>query len=84
MNTQQHDTLAIVQRVITEVTGNDIEDITIDADLEDDLGIDMVREFPAIVIKLQKELDVTLPVKTVKECATVAELVELLDDEREL
>jgi acyl carrier protein len=82
--TSEQDTFHIVQRIIAETTGIDVEEITLDADLEEDLGIDMMREFPAIVIKIQKEIDVVLPVKAVKECVTIAELVELIDDEREL
>ncbi len=79
-----HDTLSVVQRIIAEVTGNDIEDITLDADLEEDLGVEMLHELPLIVLKIQKELDVKLSMAAVKDCATVAELVELIDDEREL
>ena len=80
----KNDTFTIIQHIIAETTGNDMEDITLDADLEDDLGINMMDEFPAIVTKIQKQIDVILPVSAVKECATVAELVELVDDEREL
>jgi acyl carrier protein len=79
-----HDTFAIVQRIIAETTGNELEDITLDADLEEDLGINMMNEFPMIVTKIQKNIDVVLPVNSVKECVTVAELVELVDDERDL
>ncbi len=78
------DTFTIVQHIIAETTGNDLEDITLDADLEEDLGINMMDEFPAIVTKIQKQIEVILPVSSVKECATVAELVELVDDERDL
>jgi len=80
----KNDTFTIIQHIIAETTGNDMEDITLDADLEDDLGINMMDEFPVIVTKIQKQIEVILPVSAVKECATVAELVELVDDEREL
>ncbi len=83
-NKSAHDTFTIVQRIIAETTGNDMEDITLDADFEDDLGIDMMHELPAIVMRIQKEIDVKLSMQAVKDCATVAELVELIDDEREL
>jgi acyl carrier protein len=80
-----HDTFAVVQRVIAEVTGNEYEDITLDADLEEDLGIDMMSEFPAIVLKIKKEVpEIVIPTSRFIECATVAELVELIDDERDL
>jgi len=78
------DTFLIVQQIIAETTGNDVEDITLDADLEEDLGMNMLHELPAIVMKIQKQIDVKLPIQAVRECATVAELVELIDDEREL
>jgi acyl carrier protein len=79
-----NDTFFIVQHIIAETTGIDIEDITLDADLEEDLGINMMSEFPAIITKIQKQIEVNLPVSAVKECAVVAELVELIDDERDL
>lgn len=78
------ETFAAVQQVIADVTGNEPEDITQYADLEEDLGIDMLTEFPAILMKLQKNYDITLPMHLAKECVTVDELVELVDDEREL
>ena len=83
MATQQHNTFAILQRIIAETTGNDLEDITLDAEPEEDLGITMM-ELSSIVAKLQKELDIRLSMKAVKDCATVAEFVELIDDERDL
>jgi acyl carrier protein len=83
-STGHSDTFGVVQRVIAEVTGLDYEDITLDADIEEDLGIEMMSEFPAIVVRLQKELDVVLSMPVVRDCVTIAELVELIDDEREL
>ena len=83
-NTQEEDTFLIIQQIIAETTGIDLEDITLDADLEEDLGINMLSEFPVIITKIQKQIDVILPVASVKECVTVADLVELVDDEREL
>lgn len=77
-------TFQIVQRVISEVTGNNLEDITLDADLENDLGIDMRTEFLAIITRIQRSIDVVLPISDVKNCLTVAELVELVEEEREL
>ena len=80
----KNDTLSVVQRVIAEITGNDIEDITLDADIEEDLGIDMISEFPVIVMRIQKELEVLLPKAAVRDCVIIAELIELIDDERDL
>jgi acyl carrier protein len=80
-----HDTFALVQRIIAEVTGNEMDDITLDADLEEDLGINMMTEFPAVITKLKKEVpEVIIPTSAFMDCATVAELVELIDEEREL
>lgn len=82
---QANHILGIVQRVIAEITGNEIDDITMYADLEEDLGIDMISELPAIVTKLKMELpDVRLPMSSVMECTTIEELVELIEEEREL
>lgn len=78
------DTFFILQHIIAETTGIELEEITLDADLEEDLGINMMSEFPVIITKIQKKIDVNLPVSAVKDCQTVADLVELIDDEREL
>jgi acyl carrier protein len=77
-------TFQVVQHVISEATGNDPEDITLDAALADDLGIEMLTDFLPIVKGIQKHIDVILPTQEVKRCLTVAELVELVDEEREL
>ena len=80
-----NDTFGIVRRIIAETSGIELEEITLDADIEEDLGINMVNEFPVIVTKIQQALpDVFLPVQSVKDCVTIAELVELIDEEREL
>ena len=81
---KEEDTFLILQNIIADTTGIDLEDITMDADLEEDLGINMMSEFPVIITKIQKKIDVNLPVSAVKECVTVADLVELVEDEREL
>jgi acyl carrier protein len=79
------DTFNIVQSIIADTTGNEIDDITLDADLEEDLGINMINEFPAIVTKIKLDIpDVKLPITSVLECTTVGELVDLIDEEREL
>ncbi len=74
----------IVQQVISDITGNDLEDITLDALIEDDLGVNMMTEFLPIIKGIQKQVDVILPIKEVKHCLTIAELVELIDEEKDL
>jgi acyl carrier protein len=84
MPANPNDTFFILQHIIAETTGIELEEITLDADLEEDLGVNMMSEFPVIITKIQKQIEVNLPVSSVKECATIADLVELVDDEREL
>jgi acyl carrier protein len=79
-----NDTFSSIQRIIAEVTGNELEDITLDAEFEEELGIDAMTELPVIWSKVQREFDIILPIAVVRDCATVAELVELVDDERDL
>ncbi|SRR5258708_5862928 len=82
--TPANDTFLVLQHIVAETTGIEMEEITLDADFEEDLGINMMSEFPVIITKIQKQIEVNLPVSAVKECATIADLVELVDDEREL
>ncbi len=76
----------ITIEAIQERTGLEKDDITLDALLEDDLGINMISDFPAIIKKINKQLDIKMPLQDqdfideLKECETVAELVDLIED----
>jgi acyl carrier protein len=84
------DTFTIVQHSIAEVSGWDPEEITLDSRFdEEDLGLSMSDEFPMMVARIRKKLSdlgetITLPLEDVRNCEVVAELIELIDDEREL
>jgi len=79
-----------LRQLITEVTGNDIEEVIPDADLEEDLGLDLDVDTSRIVDRINQEFDIDLSEKTVyKELteeahASVAELAKLVYDEYEL
>ncbi len=77
------DTFLRLQRVIADNTGHDPEEITLDTDFEDDLGLDMDNDFAALVPAIKREFsDVNISSKAIMNSATVAELVELIDDEQ--
>ena len=79
-----------LRQLITDLTGNDIEEVIPDADLEEDLGLDLDVDIARLVDQINKEFDIELSEKTVyKELteeahATIAELAKLVYDEYEL
>jgi len=82
LNTQKENTFARLQRVIADSTGHDHEEITLDTDFEVDLGLDPETDFPNLIPAIKMEFqEITLPNQDILACATVAELVERIDDE---
>lgn len=76
------DTFTKVQRIIADSTGHDVEEITLDTDFEEDLGLDTETDFPNLVPAIKMEFrDINLSNQEILNCATVAELVERIDDE---
>ncbi|CAN5291468.1 hypothetical protein BH10PAT2_BH10PAT2_2890 [soil metagenome] len=76
------DTFTRLQRVIAESTGHDVEEITLDTDFEDDLGLDTETDFPNLIPAIKMEFrEITLSNQEILNCATVAELIERIDDE---
>lgn len=78
------------RQLLTDITGNDIEEVVPDADLEEDLGLDLDVDISRLVDRINKEFEIELNEKTVyKELteeahASVAELAKLVYDECEL
>lgn len=79
-----------LRQLLTDLTGNDIEEVVPDADLEEDLGLDLDVDASRLVQHINKEFAINLSEKNVyKELtedthATVAELAKLVYDEHEL
>lgn len=79
----------IVIQAINEVTGVDTEEITLDAHVEDDLGIDLVTTFPKIMQEINLNMGGQLPLRDpefvadLKEAETVGELVDVIGAELE-
>lgn len=79
-----------LRQLITDLTGNDIEEVVPDADLEEDLGLDLDVDIARLVDQINKEFSIELNEKTVyKELteeahASIAELAKLVYDEYEL
>lgn len=86
---KKQDVLQIVASAVSDVTGLDVSDVTLDSALEDDLGLDMVESFPKIMREVNEQLDGVLPlsernfVNDLKSCETIAELVDLIEVESE-
>jgi acyl carrier protein len=78
-----------VIQAINEVTGVDTDEITIDAHIEDDLGIDLVSTFPKIMQEINFNMNSQLPlrdpkfVEDLKDAETVGELVDVISAELE-
>jgi len=78
------------RQLLTDITGNDIEEVVPDADLEEDLGLDLDVDISRLVDRINKEFEIELNEKIVyKELteeahASVAELAKLVYDEYEL
>ncbi len=79
-----------LRQLLTDITSNDIEEVVPDADLEEDLGLDLDTDTGRLVDYINKEFDINLNEKNVyKELtenahASVAELAKLVYDEYEL
>ena len=78
-----------VIQAISEITGFDEEDITMDSSLEEDIGVDMIQTFPKIMQNLNQNMDNQLPLRNIdfvnelKYADTVGELVEVIKSEVE-
>lgn len=80
--TKIEDTFTRLQRVIADSTGHEIEEISLDTNFEDDLGLDADTDFPGLVPAIKMEFrEVALSNQMILNCATMAELVERIDDE---
>ncbi len=79
-----------LRQVLVELTGNDIEEVVPDSDLEEDLGLNLDIDMARIVSRLNQEFDINLQEKLVYQelteetGASVAELAKLVYDEYEL
>jgi len=85
----RQDSYQVVANAIQEVTGLDASEITLDADLAEDLEIDQLQAFPHIMKLINQSLDDELPLRNanfiseLKKCETVADLVDLVESESE-
>ena len=83
------DIFNILSEAIQEITGLDKSEISIEADIIEDLEIDPIVTFPLILRTVNQQLDIKLPlsnpefVSELKKCETIAELVDLIEGESE-
>lgn len=79
-----------LRQLLVELTGNDIEEVVPDADLEEDLGLNLDVDLTRIVERINQEFEIRLHEKAVYQelteeaHASVAELAKLVYDEYEL
>lgn len=76
-------------RLLSDITGNDIEEIAPDSYLEEDLGIIFEDDLTKIINKINLTFDINLTEHEVlteleESTSTVGELAKLIDDEIEL
>jgi len=74
--------LTIVQNIIADLTGNEIEDVDPEYDLEDDLNITHT-DFKRIISTINSDFDIELDMNE-DEIETVKELCILTQEESEL
>lgn len=78
-----------LQQFLSEMTGNDLEEVQPESVLDEDLGFDLEADLARILYKVNTNFDIELFVKDVKQvfaetAATVEVLAKLIDDEIEL
>ncbi len=79
-----------LRALLHELTGNDMEEIVPESDLEEDLGLNLDVDLSRLVEAVNREFEIHLSEKTVYQELTeeahpsVAELAKLIYDEYEL
>ncbi len=86
---QQLKSLEQLRNLLADITGNELDEIHPQSNLEDDLGINLADEFPRLLSQVNTEFEIELELDAVKDemevaGETVAELAKLIDDESEL
>lgn len=78
------ETLRAVQNILADLTGNDLDEVYPDAQLEEELNISLT-EFMQIVRKINQQFGIALNAKELhEEVETVLELATAVHDELEL
>lgn len=76
--------ITIIQNIIADLTGNELEDVDPQYDLEDDLGITEI-DFKIILKTINSYFNIDLKAKDIsEEVETVEELSRLVQDEADL
>lgn len=79
-NAQAQEILARIHPIFAEISG--VEEMDLYSDLEDDLSVDMIGEFPRIINEINKTFSIYLDPKAVKkEVTSVEELIDLIIEE---
>lgn len=68
----------LIKNVIAENLNVDLDEITMDANLQDDLGADSL-DAVELAMALEEELDVTIPDDVFAEMKTVGDIIKYLE-----
>lgn len=69
-----------VKEIIADELGFDIEKITLETNLQDDLGADSL-DAVELIMSIEDEFDIMIPDNAAMEVKTVAQLVKLIEAE---
>jgi acyl carrier protein len=69
-----------VKEIIADELGFDIEKITLETNLQDDLGADSL-DAVELIMSIEDEFDIMIPDDAAMEVKTVAQLVKLIEAE---
>ncbi|NLI92298.1 MAG: acyl carrier protein [Peptococcaceae bacterium] len=71
-------TLITVSRIVAEQVGIKAEEVTMDSDFKEDLGIDSLDIFE-IIMELEEKFSLEIPTEDLEGMKKVADLVQYLD-----
>ncbi len=69
-----------VKEIIADELGFDIEKITLETNIQDDLGADSL-DVVELIMSIEDEFDIMIPDDAAMEVKTVAQLVKLIEAE---
>jgi len=78
-------TLDQLIELIAEVTGNEIENVKPDSNLDDDLGIILDDDFNRLIAHVNQDFEINLSARDLNDVVvTVLDLANIIDEEIEL
>jgi len=72
----------IVAKAVADRTGREVEELTPDTDVREDLGMDSL-DAVELIMELEDELGVSIPSEKSADLKTIKEIVELIESLQE-